>query len=148
MYVQRIRAATLVMNDQDQLLLIKGQGDYWVPPGGALEEGESLPECAARETREESGLIVSVGRMVYVREFVDSRYLSHGLEFFFLARQTGGILVPADDQDRATGRSPRFYSQAELAQRVVYPQVLLHEFWESYRSGFRNHSPYLGTKRV
>lgn len=40
-------------------------GEFWVLPGGGREEGESGAECVAREVREEAGVEVSVGHVLY-----------------------------------------------------------------------------------
>lgn len=38
-------------------------------PGGALEFGESLPNCIVREFKEESGLVVNVDKHLYTTDF-------------------------------------------------------------------------------
>lgn len=55
-----ISAATIVVNDDKELLLIKGPRRGWEMPGGQVEEGESLREAAIRETKEESGIDIEV----------------------------------------------------------------------------------------
>jgi 8-oxo-(d)GTP phosphatase len=64
----RLQARAVVINGQGEVLLVKhvdtvpadpNEPDrlaYWVAPGGKIEEGESLAECAARETEEETGV--------------------------------------------------------------------------------------------
>lgn len=37
-----VSAATIVLNDQGEILLIKGPQRGWEMPGGQVEEGESL----------------------------------------------------------------------------------------------------------
>jgi len=46
-----------VSNDLGELLLIRRtDNDNWALPGGGVDIGESLPQAAVRETREESGI--------------------------------------------------------------------------------------------
>ena len=94
----RIRAAALVTKD-DSLLLVKHRGSrdfgyvWWVSPGGGVEGNESLDECASRETLEETGLEVSIGQLVYLREFIEPVTDTHHIEAIFSAEVTGGELV-------------------------------------------------------
>src|SRR5699024_3820436 len=55
-----VSAAAIVLNDQKEILLIKGPMRGWEIPGGIVEEGESLKNAAIRETKEESGIDVEI----------------------------------------------------------------------------------------
>jgi ADP-ribose pyrophosphatase YjhB (NUDIX family) len=56
------------------LLLVRHQkpdrDPYWVLPGGRLEPGETIPECAGREVAEETGLSARFAGILYVGEFL------------------------------------------------------------------------------
>lgn len=52
-----VGAATLIVDEQDRLLLMKrSDSGCWGPPGGAVELGEVVETAARREVREETGL--------------------------------------------------------------------------------------------
>lgn len=59
-----------------RLLLLKRREDddflpgYWEVPGGKIEEHESIEEGAVRETQEEAGIEVSIGKVFGYFEYV------------------------------------------------------------------------------
>lgn len=85
--------ATAVLIEKEQILLVQQRVDDargWSLPGGALEAGESLADCVAREVKEETGLDVAVGRLLYVCDRIEgSRHVVH---VTFAVRREGGQL--------------------------------------------------------
>lgn len=54
-------AAVAIFNSKNELLLLhRRDNGKWTMPGGTLEFGESLADCALREVKEESGLDVKI----------------------------------------------------------------------------------------
>ncbi len=48
-----------IISREDKLLLVRNQSGLWSTPGGHLDFGESPDVCAARETWEETGIVVA-----------------------------------------------------------------------------------------
>jgi 8-oxo-dGTP diphosphatase len=75
------------VDPQGRLLILQQSHDGstdWGPPGGAMEHGESIEDCALREAFEETGLRVRLVRLISVDEFWHSGTFE-GVGFNFLA---------------------------------------------------------------
>jgi 8-oxo-dGTP diphosphatase len=124
-------ASTVVLNAADEILAVRNRRpwgqDAWGLPGGTCEAGETLEEGARRETLEETGLEVEVGRILSVSERIGHE---HHLFVVFAATVSGGTLaVRAEDDDvveavflpleRAEALMPRYHRPlAALAGRA------------------------------
>lgn len=53
-------SAVAIVNDSKILMLKRSDNKKWTMPGGTLEFGESLIDCAVREVKEEAGLDVKI----------------------------------------------------------------------------------------
>jgi ADP-ribose pyrophosphatase YjhB (NUDIX family) len=63
-----------VVRRENSILLVRhekpGAAPYHVLPGGRLEPGETIPECAERELREEANLEAEFSEILHVSEFM------------------------------------------------------------------------------
>jgi 8-oxo-dGTP diphosphatase len=84
-----VSAATIVINERNEILLIKGPWRGWEMPGGQVEEGESLKDAAIRETKEECGLDIEVTKFCGIFQNV-SECICNTL---FLGTPVGGKLI-------------------------------------------------------
>ncbi len=91
----RQAARVVLLDEHDRILLFRGcdpdrpERTFWFPPGGGLEPGETAAQGAAREVREETGLVdVRLGPRVWTRRavFTILGTVYDQQEDFFLAR--------------------------------------------------------------
>lgn len=77
--IPHVGIGCIVVRD-GQLLLVQNHRGFWSTPGGHLEFGESPEICAARETLEETGIVVSNIEFVAITNDVladaDTHYLT------------------------------------------------------------------------
>ncbi len=108
----------------DAVLLVKRRDEpsrgLWSPPGGSLEVGETVEAGAARETLEETGVVVRGGRVVDVRDAIlkdeASRVRWHYVLIGVLCDWESGDPFPATDAENA-----RFIPLAELGEYDITP---------------------------
>ncbi|MFM7390519.1 MAG: NUDIX hydrolase [Vampirovibrionales bacterium] len=69
----KVRAAVVLLHEGHVLLMRQNNRDFWVYPGGTLEEGETVANCAVRELLEEVNLAVTLQGLLAVTDFADSK---------------------------------------------------------------------------
>ena len=83
----------VIVRNEGRVLLLKRKGSHgegtWAPPGGHLECGESIEECARRETLEETGVAIASVRFFAltndVMESEQKHYLTVWVECDYLS---------------------------------------------------------------
>ena len=121
-----------------RVLLVRRRHDplagQWRLPGGAVEVGETLEECLAREILEETGLAVHVGPVVEVLDRItrdpDGRVLYHFVLVDYLCRVVGGQLAAGSDAADAVFADPGAlepYALTAAAAEVIARALRLAE---------------------
>lgn len=146
----RISAGALVEHE-GRLLLVRhvreGAYDFWVAPGGGVQGRESLAAAAEREVREETGLVVRAGRVLYVEEFhnPDTRHCKFWLQATLLS---GSISVEAPKATAEYIVAAAWHTQAEVQSLQVFPGVVQARYWKDRSTGFSAGLQYLGMRKM
>ena len=132
----------IIENDEQKILMVKQEHPertVWMVPGGGIEEGETAAEAVVREMKEETGLDVPVGPMIFHIEEVSEK---RGQRFvnFFMATVAGGDMHlgmdPEFDDEHQVLKELKFLSREEIqALPHVYPEFLRDEVWELLDAG-------------
>jgi len=86
-------ASSIAIIENNRILLIQREDFHvWGLPGGDVDPGESLAQAARREAREETGLEITLTRLVGMYSLVGNDHTL--VTAVFAARVTGGNLRP------------------------------------------------------
>ena len=95
----RLRVCGLCFQ-HDKVLLVNHQGlynrDFWAPPGGGVEFGESLESALKREFLEECGVVVEMAKFLFICQFI--REPLHAVELFYEVKIKGTPTTGSDPE--------------------------------------------------
>ena len=99
-----VAVGAAVCRDNCVLIVKRGKAPnkgMWTVPGGAVHLGETMPEAAAREVREECSIEIAVGQVVGTLDTI-IRDEQENIQYHYAivdlaARYVGGTLCPSDE---------------------------------------------------
>ncbi len=147
-----IRVGAVVERD-GALLLVRhekpDQDPYWVLPGGRLQPGETIPQCAERELQEETGLEGRFVRVLYVSEFLaENRHtvdVTARVEVDEDAEARLGSDPEVEEGSEGTLRELRWVGVEELEEITLLPAWIRERFQKDAPRGWPVGEVYLGS---
>ena len=145
-----VRVGVVVERD-GALLLVRhekpGREPYWVLPGGRLEPGETIPECASREIVEETSLTGRFLGVLYVSDFLKEGRHTVDVTVRFAADQ-GAEAALGSDPEVEEGSEPtlkelRWVEIEDLAEIGLLPSWVRDRLYEDARNGWSDGDVYL-----
>ncbi|MDI6870845.1 MAG: NUDIX domain-containing protein [Bacillota bacterium] len=136
----RVSAKAIIIQDNRLLTTrnVDREGEFYLLPGGGQEPGESLPAALQRECREEIGVEVEVGELLFVRDYIGRNHEFaaldadvHQVELMFACTLPAGqVPRPGTDPD---ARQAGLWHQVgvewldldRLEEYRLYPRALL-----------------------
>ena len=101
----RERAAVIILRDNAILLMYRrklGQ-EYYIVPGGTVDEGETVEEAAIREAKEETGYDVVIEKQLFTEDAAD------GTHYYFLVHPVSGEAL-LGGQEKIISSEANFFS--------------------------------------
>lgn len=132
----RIRVAVIIPKDEKVLLVrhVKDGRQYWLIPGGGLDFGETIEDCARREIKEETNLDIKLVKLLFVSESVSKEHSRHLVNLFFLGQALNPDEVLKVNQDDRIAEA-RFVPVEKLREIELHPPVasfLIKAFKEQF----------------
>src|ERR671914_2154391 len=146
-----VRVAAVV-EQEGALLLVRHQkpnrDPYWVLPGGRLEPGERIPECAEREILEETGLPARFSGLLYLSEFLREGRHTVDVTVRMIPEGDGEAVLGSDPEvaprSEPTLKELRWVGTDELREIELLPAPIKARLLEDVPGGWPPSTIYLG----
>lgn len=148
----RPRAAAIILNNKQELLLLRQQNpetgfEWWTLPGGGMEPEESVIDTIVREVAEECNTKCRPIKLIYMSEYVDYTIDTHHLGMFFLTKVEDESTINAGYDPEVEVqyiKECRFVSKEEIqASKIpIFPPVFKEQFWEDLKNDFKDYEVY------
>ena len=139
---KRIRAVAMIVNNGKILLIhrMNSGKEYYVFPGGGVENGETVEQAVLREVQEETSLEVKIEKLLYHHTLDDNTE-----QFFYLCRYVAGEPKLGDGNEardmkesKANFYNPIWYEINGLSQLLLYPLEIRDWLIGDIKTDFEN----------
>ena len=121
-----IAGAGIVLNEKDEILMVKTHSAGWVFPGGQVEVGENVIDAVKREIMEEAGVDIEVGEVFCIASNTGKYPGYNGVKevptkimLDFICKAKGGIPRPSDENSESA-----YFPKDKVLDLVQAPAII------------------------
>lgn len=123
------KASRVIIVDKGKILFIhrlKNRKEYYVLPGGSVEEGESPPAAAIREIKEETNLDLILDSLLW--EIEEEVYGEKRKGYYFLAKEFKGKLKLGYPESQRQSKENiyrfKWIPLEKIQEYLIYPRSI------------------------
>lgn len=121
-----VAGAGVVVNDNDEILMVKTYNAGWVFPGGQVEVGENVIDAVKREIMEETGIEVEVGEVFCISSNTGKYPGYNGVKevptkvmLDFICKAKDGTPRPSDENSESV-----YVPREKVLERIQAPNII------------------------
>ena len=121
-----IAGAGIVLNEKDEILMVKTHNAGWVFPGGQVEVGENVIDAVKREIMEEAGVDIEVGEVFCIASNTGKYPGYNGVKevptkimLDFICKAKGGIPRPSDENSESA-----YFPKDKVLDLIQAPAII------------------------
>lgn len=121
-----VAGAGIVLNENDEVLLVKTYNAGWVFPGGQVEVGENVIDAVKREIMEEAGVDIEVGELFCVSSNTGKYPGTNGVKEIptkvmldFICRAKGGTPRPSEENSESA-----YFPKDKVLELIESPSMI------------------------
>jgi len=121
-----IAGAGIVINENDEILMVKTHRSGWVFPGGQVEVGENVIDAVKREIMEEAGVEVDVGEVFCISSNTGKRPGYNGVKEIptkimldFICKAKSGTPRPSDENTESA-----YFPKEKVLELIQTPAII------------------------
>ena len=137
---KQIRPSVVLIKDEKVLLLKSkySSGEFYLLPGGSMEDFETIEETAIRETKEETNYNIKINNLLYLQEWIDKKRKKDVLYVIFLGGIIDGEETHLNDPclEKGNIKGIEWVNIEKLGEIVFYPKDIVPLLKDGYKHGF------------
>ncbi len=121
-----IAGAGVVVNDKEEVLMVKTHNAGWVFPGGQVEVGENVIDAVKREIMEEAGVDIEVGEVFCIASNTGKYPGYNGVKEIptkimldFICKAKSGVPRPSDENSES-----RYVPRDKVLELIKAPAIV------------------------
>lgn len=121
--VRKYKSGIILHNPTtNHILIVQSRGNMWGFPKGSMEHGETFKECAIREFREETGIIIDVELL---SSSIDYR-LNHFVNYYYIKTQEDYADIQVSQHEKNDANSICWVKLDCLRELLVNDKIKLN----------------------